>query len=384
MRKILQSSLRLVDRFATLRVLLASMLVAVYRRRGAHPGILDEAREGARDREAKRTVELIMWAGAVSGRGRFPQWFPAAHHIKDPANRERSARALRRHLESRSDAPSMLWRQYYALSEPDDLTEIGAFIEQDLERRLAARATAGDPDRSSMSSAEQLAVLRRATEALERVGIRAFLVSGTLLGMIRDGRLMAHDYDIDLGILPGEAEPNVVADALRSAGFTVAVQDLKVVGRTENDFAVDIFIHYERDGRLWHGTEIHEWWNTPFDLRRSELDDVAVWIPDDPERYLDENYGTWTRPIAFYNFSFDTPNRRYRNTYHGLNYLYRRVIRGLDNNDRWSAESAVRELRDNFGVDVTESFQDTPLLAARSRGTDVDPSPDARPGDVVP
>ena len=43
--------------------------------------------------------------------------------------------------------------------------------------------------------------LRDFYEASSEVGIRPFLMWGTLLGCVREGRLLRHDNDIDLGIL---------------------------------------------------------------------------------------------------------------------------------------------------------------------------------------
>lgn len=83
---------------------------------------------------------------------------------------------------------------------------------------------------------------------------------------------MAHDYDIDLGILPGQATAAEVTAALRPLSwFDVEMQELKVVARHSSGLDVDVFMHYERDGLLWHGSEIHEWWNSPFALERSSL-----------------------------------------------------------------------------------------------------------------
>ena len=43
--------------------------------------------------------------------------------------------------------------------------------------------------------------LRDFYEATDKVGIRPFLMWGTLLGCVREGRFLRPDSDIDLGIL---------------------------------------------------------------------------------------------------------------------------------------------------------------------------------------
>lgn len=355
-------ALNIIDRSPTAKRAMASAIRWWLSRRGPLNVIADEAVSEASTREAKRTAEMLMWSGAVAGISTFPKWFPVAHHVHDPVGRRLSADALADHLSTNPDAPSNLWRQYFFLTEPDDLDEVRAFVRRDLESRLIASSQTAPADRVAMPGARQHEILRRAIEALESAGIRPFLVSGTLLGLVREGRLMDHDYDIDLGVLPEESDAETVGAALESASFEVKVQTNKVLARGDSDFGVDVFMHYERDGLYWHGTEIHEWWNTPFGLERADLLGLTVWIPDNAETYLKENYGNWQRPVAFYHFSFDTPNRRYRSTYQALLFLYKRVAVGLDFQDRWIVESAARELRDRFGVDITDSFNPTALL----------------------
>ena len=333
-----------------------------FRRRGAHPGLLDEALKGAGKRTATRTAEMIMWAGAVGGVCRFPEYFPATTYIKDPDNKEASADALEKYFVEHPDAAPEL-RRFYLTFRPGaaDVTTRD-FIDADLRRRLHERATRR-PASMKADRFTQISILRDAVCTLEAASLKPFLVSGTLLGLVRDGQIMEHDYDIDLGLLPGEGDAQRVVDAMAgNPWFEIDVQEWKIVLRHKSGFVVDVFIHYERDGLVWHGSEIHEWWNTPFELVRSKLHDVPVWVPDDHDTYLRENYGDWSKPVAFYDFSFDTPNRVYRKSGEALVYLYRRCLKGVKNNDRWSAESAARELRDSFGIDITEEMQASGLL----------------------
>lgn len=186
-------------------------------------------------------------------------------------------------------------------------------------------------------------------------------MSGTLLGVIRDGDFMAHDYDIDLGLMPGtdlESIPGLVS----AAGYDTFVEGDRIVAVHSSGARTDLFPHTERDGKYWHGSLVHEWWNTPFELAPFEMHGRRLWTPDEPERYLDENYGDWSQPVAFYDISFDTPNRVYRQTPAALLHLHSRCVIGLRTGDRWLTESAARELRDHFGVDVTEFLANSSLL----------------------
>ena len=64
-------------------------------------------------------------------------------------------------------------------------------------------------------------------KALKDAGHKVFLNSGTLLGLVRDGKLIDHDNDIDLGIiLDASDEDAVVAEW---ATFTQEVRDLGIL-----------------------------------------------------------------------------------------------------------------------------------------------------------
>ncbi|MGA9277723.1 hypothetical protein [Ilumatobacter sp.] len=309
----------------------------------------------------------MMWARAIEGRGRFPAYFPATGVIKTPEARAASVVGLKRRLAANPSETGTLASAAFLLDDDPVFEEALKFVERDLRDRLVRTAVAPQSGLPAERSA-QISVLRDVVGELRRAGHRPFLVSGTLLGYVRSTELMAHDYDIDLGVLPGDADADAVVAAISELPrYTVVSQKLKVVARSPSGFSADIFVHYERDGLLWHGTDIHEWWNTPFDLESGVLHGVDVWIPTNARRYLDENYGTWERPIAFYNFSFDTPNRRYRENGDALAYLYRRCVRAIETDDRWTAESAIRELRDQFDVDLTDEVQPTPLLMPSGR-----------------
>lgn len=54
-------------------------------------------------------------------------------------------------------------------------------------------------------------------KALKDAGHKAFLNSGTLLGLVPDGKLIDHDNDIDLGIIKDAGDEDAVVAKL--AGF---------------------------------------------------------------------------------------------------------------------------------------------------------------------
>jgi hypothetical protein len=159
---------------------------------------------------------------------------------------------------------------------------------------------------------------------------RWYVISGTFLGIVREGGFLAHDYDIDVGITADPEHPEVLAAMIehlgRSPRFVVKkVDDAQEVVETapgrcaverslalvklihENGINVDVFVHHREGDMLWHGSSIHRWQNTVFDLADYTLDGVPVLGPADADRYLTENYGDWRTPVTEPNSTTGTP-----------------------------------------------------------------------------
>jgi LicD family len=65
--------------------------------------------------------------------------------------------------------------------------------------------------------------LRSFYESSTEAGMRPFLMWGTLLGCVREGRFLRHDYDIDVGILADDyANKDRLVAAMRKRGYELA------------------------------------------------------------------------------------------------------------------------------------------------------------------
>ncbi len=146
---------------------------------------------------------------------------------------------------------------------------------------------------------------------LNSAGIPIFLVSGTLLGCVREGRLLSHDKDIDVGIWDDVSAEDVHA-ALRRSGMFVLIHPrsqhyLRV--RHLNGIPLDLFYHYRDPGSWWHASGKMKWHNSPFTLGTREFLGETFLVPEDYDTYLTENYGDWRTPQVEFDSVFDTPNR---------------------------------------------------------------------------
>ena len=162
--------------------------------------------------------------------------------------------------------------------------------------------------------------------------LRWFVVSGTFLGLIRENGFLPHDYDIDIGAFEDEIDINATISAVatsekfvlkkydhhKSSLFRPEVEAinpnipyiLKLVH--VSGVHIDLFIHY-RDtlstpANYWHGSSLHRWNNSPFELKAYDFYDMQVFGPADADTYLTENYGDWRTPVTEFNCTTDTPN----------------------------------------------------------------------------
>lgn len=159
-------------------------------------------------------------------------------------------------------------------------------------------------------------------EDLQRFNIDIFLVSGTLLGCIREGKILGHDSDLDVGVMPDVTMKQLrkAVDASQRFKYQEVYSENTLYLVHPNGVKIDVFCHYEEQGKLYHGGIKCRWWNTPFILKQTEFLCGQYWVPDDADRYLTENYGDWRTPVIDFETFMDTPNME--TTHHATMALY--------------------------------------------------------------
>ena len=174
------------------------------------------------------------------------------------------------------------------------------------------------------------------------VGLRYFLVSGTFLGVVRDGAFIGHDHDIDVGVSENDLTESLIPDLSSSENFVVTQVDyicLRQVDGNEVQYtlmekpviirlahktgiSIDVFIHFDDGDLVWHGSSVHRWDNMKFELKDYEFLGRSFKGATDFNRYLNENYGPdWRIPKADFNVNFDTPNLSFAGTANALVYF---------------------------------------------------------------
>jgi len=170
--------------------------------------------------------------------------------------------------------------------------------------------------RSVFEPGSAMEVLLTLWTLLEAEGFRPFLIAGTLLGLFRSGGLLAHDRDIDIGLLRGDAADRDPIDFIRThpqllLPHTARPGD-RYVGLTVDGIAADIFVFDRTPAGMVCGFSPLpgdiQWRHTPFRLRNMRLGGYNFRIPDPAETYLTECYGpNWRVPDPGFASALSSP-----------------------------------------------------------------------------
>jgi hypothetical protein len=151
-------------------------------------------------------------------------------------------------------------------------------------------------------------------------GTPVFLVSGTLLGCVREGQLLSHDKDIDVGIVGWENQYDLCMALQESGQFTVSAQHLKgqdtfyiPICHNATGMWIDIFVYHPQGQHLVTGVDFFFGYRqtfafTPFELKDVEFLGVKMKIPANAELNLTENYGEWRSPDPDYLSHLESPS----------------------------------------------------------------------------
>ena len=181
-------------------------------------------------------------------------------------------------------------------------------------------------------------------ETLSRAGVAYFADHGTLLGLIRENGVIAHDTDMDFSIPPEESLERV-SSALVKRGFRIVhgfavdgvLAEMTLVYR---DLSIDFFQCHFIGDHLGHyifvneyapktGTFVRTWARerkrpplAGLETRVFGLEQqTKVSIPKNADEYLTASYGNWRVPDSTTDFSSEKIPTQYRNIYDGCRFL---------------------------------------------------------------
>jgi hypothetical protein len=233
-------------------------------------------------------------------------------------------------------SPGALLDQARCHCKAGDLTQAIAVLDGLLERALAARPGSAQADTDNALEAIEGEVreppklgfdVRAASHALgdlARVAnqrqVPVFLVSGTLLGFEREGELLAHDKDVDVGIIGWENQFELCIALQQDGTFTIFPAFLKgrdtvymPVRHNLTGTWIDVFIYHPQGDKLVTGVDFFYGYRqsfafTPFELKPVQFLGVDMCVPNDVDLNLTENYGNWREPDVSYISHLESPS----------------------------------------------------------------------------
>jgi hypothetical protein len=165
---------------------------------------------------------------------------------------------------------------------------------------------------------EAMIALRLAAEALTAAGASWWVAYGTLLGLVREGRLMAHDNDIDLAVHLG-ADTARITQEMERRGL-VRVREEEWQGRPSKQkfmlgqVLVDVFyLHPRGDGFVDHNLfsrqSVLRGTHPAVKVETRRLGGLDLPVPADTEAYLHHLYGDgWRQPVKAWTWFFSGNN----------------------------------------------------------------------------
>lgn len=162
-----------------------------------------------------------------------------------------------------------------------------------------------------------------AITALDHLGVRFWLSSGTCLGWFRQCDIIPHSKDVDIGIWIKDYNALLIT-AFEQNGlflkhkFGRMDDSFELSFRTKEDYVkLDIFFFYEEKEYMWNGGtqaktgKKFKYIFPKFTLCWTEFLLMKVRIPCETESYIMANYGrNWQIPIKEWNWKESPPNVR--------------------------------------------------------------------------
>lgn len=179
---------------------------------------------------------------------------------------------------------------------------------------------------------QALTGLHKVADLLEAHDIPFWLESGTLLGAVREGRLLPWDNDLDLSIRSSDVHRLLrLKWPLLLRGYRVKKErfyqdygplkagELRILkikswhlkAKAENKLLIDLFIKYPDEDRYYWSVGKKSIVNKSAPRHHYDTLDTIVFdnrefcIPSDVENYLTHRYGDWRTPVQEWNFKTD-------------------------------------------------------------------------------
>lgn len=254
---------------------------------------------------------------------RFPDHVPSLLELGrlflKPGDTKRANPLFRKALELAPENPACNMGMGSLHQHKGDLPLAVESYRKAIELQLKYPIANEDPEKKADFKIEEAeALLWDTLKLFAENGLHVFMAFGSLLGLVRNGGLLLHDKDVDVG-LP-QSEMKRALRLLTHHGWqevysSVGYISPRAVVHTKTGFSMDLFgfmIDAESKKAICMGAVIPDTpkeWNILWEFERIELEkknlpdsEEKIWYLKNPEIWLEEIYGDWKTPDK----NFDT------------------------------------------------------------------------------
>jgi tetratricopeptide (TPR) repeat protein len=254
-------------------------------------------------------------------------------------------------------------------------TWFSRFLEREFERDEAAlddiknmQVFSSEPPKIKTNFPNEAAgaALKDLYDVLAPLGIKPFLMSGTLLGYARHRGFLSHDKDVDVGLVGWEDQFAIFQHLLLDGKFVPNSKSLRgenafymPVKHFKTGIPIDIFLFHERGDKYQTGINFGldytlTFQYSRFDLAEAEFCGTKVYVPNDIDRNLTENFGpNWRIPDTTYESLLEAPSIDIRGEPVFMLVLWDKLLFGYVN----KRPAKVRRV-----VQIAANYADNPLV----------------------
>jgi hypothetical protein len=214
---------------------------------------------------------------------------------------------------------------------------IAIFLKQNdifIQKKFGSLSSTSDFEKKPLDSQGVSIALSDLQKILNPENIKIFLVSGTLLGYVRENSILSHDKDVDVGMFFHENIDKCIESIKLSNLFHLKMNhygngNIYSIGliHKSTKTPIDIFIYHFENNQLFTGVEhsfgyLQKFSFTPFILIPVNFLGNLIYIPNNYELNLEENFGNWKTPDKNYISHLESPS-----TYEKGGIVYMIVLR---------------------------------------------------------
>ena len=189
-----------------------------------------------------------------------------------------------------------------------------------IRHKFSSQVANNDQTNKELSTQGIAIALDHLQKLLGKENKKIFLVSGTLLGYAREKSVLSHDKDVDVGIFFHEDIESTINTLKNDSAFFVKmfhaeggnIYSIGLIHKSTNS-PIDIFIYHLEEGKLVTGVEhafgyLQKFAFSPFELKPVTFLDIPIYIPENYELNLSENFGAWKIPDKNYISHLESPS----------------------------------------------------------------------------